>query len=551
MSDTLHIYTRVSTTAQEQDGTSLDSQQELGKNLAKQLGLKYRVWNEGGQSSSKDDLDNRPVLVDLLSSVDSGDVNHLYVFNTDRLSRNQKTWGMIRYKLNQNKVLLYTGSDPSPIDLQNPTDDLLVGLLSEISQYDNKLRRERFRLGKINRIKQGGWLGGPPPYGYDLVGKKLVPNLEEKKWVNYIFESYRQRKSIKEIRQHLMLNGIVTRRGNVVWSLGSIEKLLTNTHYSGYYKVTDKKSSEVIRVECEALVPLSLYSDVIKEREKRSKVRVNESNLKRFYLLREFLVCKHCGAYFSAKTQSDSHRSVYYCPRKERNFVNEDTHRHKECGNSRYMKINQTDDLVWNVVTDVLKNSTHFKEKVKREVFSEQPMFNQQKGEILKLKKTLKKYEAESKDLKVTLVNVHTDKLLKKTDKEDVDKVIENIEKYRIELDGKIEDTKSRIIQYETKKKWVDWVAEFGNKVEKFGDFSDEDKKKLLSNIVEKIEVETVDKQAHKLLIHFHLPYVDDSFEWINKAKKSLGYKINDGKKVKEIRLVTLKKIQAPYTLEA
>ncbi len=340
-----------------------------------------------------------------------------------------------------------------------------------------------------------------------------------------------------------MLNGIITRRGNVVWSLGSIEKLLTNTHYSGYYKVTDKKSGEVIRVECEALVPLSLYSDVIKEREKRSKVRVNESNLKRFYLLREFLVCKHCGAYFSAKTQSDSHRSVYYCPRKERNFVNEDTHRHRECGNSRYMKINQTDDLVWNVVTDVLKNSTHFKEKVKREVFSKQPMFNQQQSEILKLKKILKKYEAESKDLKITLVNVHTDKLLKKTDKEDVDKVIENIEKYRIELDGKIEDTKSRIIQYETKKKWVDWVAEFGNKVEKFGDFSPEDKKKLLSNIVEKIEVETVDKQAHKLLIHFHLPYVDDSFEWINKAKKSLGYKINDGKKAKEIRLVTLKKI--------
>ncbi len=541
MTPTLHIYTRVSTSVQETEGTSLESQKELGEKLSKQLGWKFKVWNEGGQSSSKDDLDNRPVLVDLLSEIDNGEVNHLYVFNTDRLSRNQRTWGMIRYKLNQNKVLLYTGSDPSPIDLQNPTDDLLVGLLSEISQYDNKLRRERFRLGKINRVKQGGWLGGPPPYGYQIVDKKLVPNPTEKKWVNYIFESYKNRKSIRDIRQHLMLNGVITRRGNVVWSMGSIEKLLTNTHYAGYYKMTDKKSGEVIRVECETLVPLSLYSEVTKEREKRSKVRVGESNLKRFYLLREFLVCKHCGSYFSGKTQSDSMRSVYYCPRKERNFVNRDTTRFKECSNSRYLKITQTDELVWNVVTDVLKNSSQFREEIKKQVFSDQPIHTQQRGEILKLRKTLKKYESDSSGLKATLVNLHTDKLLKKIDQTDFEQVIQNIENYRIELDGKIEDIKNSIIQYETKKNWVDWVSEFGNRMEKFGEFLPEERKKLLSNVVEKIEVETVDKQTHKLLIHFKLPYVDDKFEWINKGKKS-RYKIYDGGKVKEVELSTSKK---------
>lgn len=542
MSETLHIYTRVSTSAQESEGTSLDSQQKLGQNLAKVLGYNFKIWNEGGQSSAKDDLDNRPVLVELLSEVDNGEVKHLYVFNTDRLSRNQRTWGMIRLKLNHNKVLLYTGSDPSPIDLQNPTDDLLVGLLSEISQYDNRLRRERFRLGKLNRVKQGGWFGGPPPYGYQIVDKKLVPNPEEKKWVNYIFESYKNRKSVREIKQHLMLNGVVTRRGNVVWSLGSIEKLLTNTHYSGFYKMVDKKTGEEIKVNCEPIVPLSLYSDAIKEREKRSKVRVGESNIKQFYLLREFLVCKHCGSYFSGKTQKDSLRSVYYCPRKERNFVNSDTEKHKNCENGRYLKINNTDELVWNVVTDVLKNSTQFREEVKRQVFLEKPIHSQQKSEISKLKKVLKKYEEESRSLRTTLVNLHTDKVLKKTDKTDINQVISNVEKHQIELEGKIEDIKIRIVQYQTKQNWIDWVSEFGNKIEKFGDFSPEERKKLLTNVVEKIEVETVDKQTHKLVIHFNLPYVDDKFEWINKSKKSLGYRIYDGQKVKEVDLVTTKK---------
>ena len=42
-------------------------------------------------------------------------------------------------------------------------DSLLVGLLSEISSYDNKIRMERFRLGRINRVKNGFWYGGTYP----------------------------------------------------------------------------------------------------------------------------------------------------------------------------------------------------------------------------------------------------------------------------------------------------------------------------------------------------------------------------------------------------
>ena len=55
----------------------------------------------------------------------------------------------------QNKTnLLYVGSDPNPIDLSDPMDNLLFGILSEISHYDNLIRMERFRLGKIERVKK-------------------------------------------------------------------------------------------------------------------------------------------------------------------------------------------------------------------------------------------------------------------------------------------------------------------------------------------------------------------------------------------------------------
>ena len=48
---TLHIYTRVSTLAQADKGTSLDSQLELGIQRAQELGFGYEHWNEGGKSS--------------------------------------------------------------------------------------------------------------------------------------------------------------------------------------------------------------------------------------------------------------------------------------------------------------------------------------------------------------------------------------------------------------------------------------------------------------------------------------------------------------------
>ena len=183
----------------------------------------------------------------VLEEVNSGDIKHLFVFNTDRLSRNEQTWSFIRLRLVQNDVRLYTSS--GVYNLNNPIDKLLLGILSEVSSYDNYLRTERSRLGKFKRIKQGFWMGGPSPFGFNVKDKKLVPNEDESKWVKFIFESYKVGKTIRYIKNELLRNGVLTRRGNSVWTLGSIEKLLTNSHYGGFYFVKDHKTDEVIRVE--------------------------------------------------------------------------------------------------------------------------------------------------------------------------------------------------------------------------------------------------------------------------------------------------------------
>ena len=123
----LHVYTRVSSESQE-DNTSLQQQAQKGERIAEINGFEVCLWNEGVKSSSSEDLSYRPVLLELLNKVGSGEVKHLYVEYTDRLSRNNQTWSVIRIKLKRNEVKLYKGSDPNPCLLYtspSPRDGLL------------------------------------------------------------------------------------------------------------------------------------------------------------------------------------------------------------------------------------------------------------------------------------------------------------------------------------------------------------------------------------------------------------------------------------------
>ena len=70
MKETLHILIRVSTSIQEEEGTSLKTQKDIGIELSKKMNMDYVIHNEGGTSSSKDTLDNRPILLNLLKLID-------------------------------------------------------------------------------------------------------------------------------------------------------------------------------------------------------------------------------------------------------------------------------------------------------------------------------------------------------------------------------------------------------------------------------------------------------------------------------------------------
>ena len=66
--ETLHIYTRVSSRGQV-GGTSLDTQKEKGIKLSEQLGMNYKIWNEGHGSGFEEFSEFRPVFSSLLEKI--------------------------------------------------------------------------------------------------------------------------------------------------------------------------------------------------------------------------------------------------------------------------------------------------------------------------------------------------------------------------------------------------------------------------------------------------------------------------------------------------
>lgn len=548
--ETLHIYVRVSTKNQAEFNTSLEQQQSAGIALSKSLGMDYVIWNEGAASSSTEEIHHRPVLTEMIGEIEDGNINHLYAEYTDRLSRNQKTWGTIRFLLQRSGVKLYTGSDSKPIDLSDPMDELLLSILSAISTYDNQIRTIRLNKGKFKRIERNGWQGGPPPFGYKIEDGKLELDEYESIWVRKIFETFRDTKSIMEVRSLLSKNGVKTRRGNILWSLGSIEKLLKNTHFHGHYTVnkyskvwdpdTKKYQKEIVQtfqVECPPIIDPVLGTEVSNLLDQRSnQTRLKESRQKYTYLLQDFLHCGSCGCKMTGKTQKNKNYEYasYYCPSKTRNWSA--TSNFRDCNNQRQIRKEELDQIIWDEIVSVVENSHNFKETVKKESLSQNRTFNRSEKDIKKDERRLRSIDKGIDQLKETLSSLSISKVLKESADIDYDKTIAATNKKIVELQSERIKLLKGIEDSKVDQKWIDWIEEFQTRVKNLRTEKDEnEKKKFLEGILTSIDVYTENDgkdTSHRFEVTFKVPVVNDEFIWIDRNDKSKGSQILDGSNV-------------------
>lgn len=539
---TLHIYTRVSTVTQADKGTSLDSQQQLGLKKAKELKFDHEIWNEGGKSSHHDDIQGRPKLYELFQAIKAGDVKHIWVYDQSRLSRNDQVASILRYEFNKQGVTLYTKD--GKFDLSSPSDKLLKQMLDAVAEFENSVRAERSRIGKLMKVKAGFWHGGPPPFGYDLIHGKLVEKKDESKWVKLIFKQALKGIPVAQIKRELDSNGVLARRGGL-WALGSIESLMTNTHYLGRYVFTDSVSGESVEVKCPVLVDEVTWNSInLARKRKASRKDQQNATVKNFYLLRDFMVCGHCGRKMAGRIKPSKSEHMYYCPNKERAWAkNGESKTHYQrgtgCGFERAMNIQITDKLVFDTVVQLHKDSSILKDELRKRIFAEKGIKQiSSEAEMKGYEKQHRILQRELSNLQESIGHLEANRILKRMDDKAFNSAMDRLNQQADLYKTDITNLRLKLRGEAEKKEWVNWVDLFGKEINETAKLTDKQRQLYLQGLIERIECRFLPKtRDHELEIHFKHPIIGDGIKYKDPKVKAKGYTLLEGSKTTQIRV--------------
>ena len=341
--DRAMAYPRVSGSVQE-DGTSLETQAAEMVKLANAMG--YRIDPEDVLPEVGSGVNLfRPQLEKIRGMAAAGEIRALFVYTTDRLSRDPVDLLVLIREFNSHGVEVYFVQDPSD---SSPEGELVKFVLGFSARREYALIRERTMRGKI-AVARGGRPPVGSPYGiygydYNLVTKMRVVNETEAAVVRRIFQLYVEGWSRFRIATQLNEEGIPSKKG-VYWSSTALRGLLSNTSYIGidYYGKTklvrgpDGKAKQVdvpreewieIRGFTPPLISEQIFAKA-QERAASTQGRYRGKNA-RFYLMTGLASCGYCGRQLCG-AGGDERNWYYRCNRWRPEHVTED----KRCKSGR------------------------------------------------------------------------------------------------------------------------------------------------------------------------------------------------------------------------
>jgi site-specific DNA recombinase len=119
---------------------------------------------------------------------------------------------------------------------------LTLNVLLSFAQFEREVTAERIRDKIAASKKKGMWMGGVVPLGYDVVERKLVPNVAEAETVQTLFRLYLELRTVKKLVEEAARLGLVTKKrklaggrrmGGQPFTRGHLHQLLTNPIYVG------------------------------------------------------------------------------------------------------------------------------------------------------------------------------------------------------------------------------------------------------------------------------------------------------------------------------
>lgn len=243
------LYIRVSSTQQVEEGCSLETQEKILRQYCEVMDWKVEeVYKDKGVSGKRI---NRPSLQRMFKDIKKGKIQKVVILKLDRISRNTKDILDITEELETSNVSLVCVKDN--IDTSTAAGKLMRTVLSAIAQFESDIAKERTLTVKEELARQGRFVGGCIPYGYDYNKdtREFSINEAEAEIVERIFNQYLQGATPYRIASELNAEGVPTKRGGK-WQVNQVLTILNNSFYTGVLEwqgIINKESHEGIITE--------------------------------------------------------------------------------------------------------------------------------------------------------------------------------------------------------------------------------------------------------------------------------------------------------------
>lgn len=270
---------------------------------------------------SGETIEARPEMQKLLKAVEGGTYKGVLVMEVERLARgNTKDQGIVAETFHFSNTLIITPS--KTYDPSNEFDEEYFEFGLFMSRREYKTINRRIQRGRIASVKEGKYIAGTAPLGYDRVkikgakGYTLKPN-KDAETIKLIYSLYTDIKNpigIQLIAKKLDALGIKPKKSSN-WSRTSIKDILTNPTYIGKVRWQWRKVNKVIengkivehRPKCkpneymliDGLHPAIISEEIFNRAQEilRSKyIPPVTSNKDMKNPLARLLVCDKCGA---------------------------------------------------------------------------------------------------------------------------------------------------------------------------------------------------------------------------------------------------------------
>lgn len=317
-----YIYTRVSTAAQT-EGYSLEAQMVRLKEFAEYRRLEVvREYCDAGKSGHS--IKGRPAFMEMMDDITSGkdEISFVLVFKLSRFGRNAADVLKSMQTLMDYDIDLVCVDDG--IDSSTQGGRLTLAILSAVAEIERENIRIQFMAGKMQKLMDGGWMGGPIPYGYRKEGGELAVQPGEAEIVRLIYEKYLERGMTKyAVVRWLNDQGYrrESRDGSYACTWDFVTRILNNPFYCGkiiYYRRTNK-GKESFREEITvngkhpAIITDIMWEQAQEKQNRMAGAQGKRDDPERVSLLSGLVKCPVCGGgLISKKNKSLNHNHGGY-----------------------------------------------------------------------------------------------------------------------------------------------------------------------------------------------------------------------------------------------